>query len=173
MARTAMARLGHEHASGADRYLVHVLTDPSTGRSETIDGTPIHPDDAARLFCDCSTVAHNVTYEGEELNLGRRTRDWNTAQRRAIAIRDAHRCRFPGCHNTIIDIHHLHWWSLGGPTDIDNGLSLCARHHTLVHRGFTAAGDPTTGRANGPVTFRRPDGTTIAATSPAIRRLKA
>jgi predicted restriction endonuclease len=76
-------------------------------------------------------------------------------------VRDQHRCRFPGCNRTIGDIHHLQWWEKGGHTNIDNGLFLCDRHHTLIHKGYNASGN-----ANHDVTFRRPDGSLLGTTGP-------
>ncbi|HET8969680.1 MAG TPA: HNH endonuclease signature motif containing protein, partial [Candidatus Nanopelagicales bacterium] len=46
--------------------------------------------------------------------------------------------------------HHVLHWFLGGPTDPDNLVMLCARHHRMVHegnwriqaRGDTPCGDP-------------------------------
>jgi HNH endonuclease len=58
-------------------------------------------------------------------------------------------------------VHHLRFWEHGGPTNIENGISLCPRHHTLLHQGFTASGD-----ANHVVTFRRPDGAVLGTTRP-------
>jgi hypothetical protein len=164
MIRVAMAHLGDGQLAGADRYLVHVVTDGRTGRTERLDGTPVEAGDAARMACDASHVCHTVGRHGELLDLGRRTRDWSTAQRRAISVRDGGTCRFPGCDRGIVDIHHLRFWSLGGGTDIANGLLLCSRHHTLVHRGFAAAGD-----SDGTVTFRRPNGTVLGETRPRRR----
>ena len=44
------------------------------------------------------------------------------------------------------EAHHLHFWRDGGPTDLDNALLLCRRHHTLIHRkGWSIRRDPTTG----------------------------
>ncbi|WP_297545627.1 HNH endonuclease signature motif containing protein, partial [Amycolatopsis sp.] len=31
--------------------------------------------------------------------------------------------------------HHIIFWILGGPTDLDNLTLLCERHHRLVHCG--------------------------------------
>jgi Domain of unknown function (DUF222) len=156
MVRTAVAHAHDGAAAGADRYMVHVVTDVNGGA--LIDGTPLDAETVARLACDASTVTHLVA-GGEPLRLGRKTREWSAAQRRAITVRDGGRCRFPGCHRTIGDIHHLRWWDKGGATDIDNGLFICNRHHTLVHKGFKAAGN-----TNRQVTFTRPDGTVLGTT---------
>ena len=162
LVRSGLAHAGDGHAVGADRYLVHLVQ--RAGRdAELIDGTPLDPRVAERIACDTSTVAHVVGDGGEPLYLGRRTRQWSTAQRRAITVRDGGTCRFPGCENRHVDIHHLQHWSAGGPTDIDNGALVCPRHHTLLHGGFTA-----TGNANGVLTFRRPNSTILSTTRPTM-----
>jgi hypothetical protein len=153
-----------EYATGGDRYLVHLVFDPATGRAQRLDGTPIPAGEAEMALCDASTVTRTLGDDGEILNLGRKTWEWNTSQRRAIAVRDGRTCRFPGCANTRTDIHHLHPWGTGGPTDIANGGSLCRHHHRLVHQGFTA-----TGNANGTIAFYRPDGTLLDTTTPLAR----
>jgi hypothetical protein len=159
--RAALANLGGRHAGGDDRYLLHIVTGPDGRWAEHLDGTPIHPTTAARLACDASTVTHHHADHGELLDLGRRTRVWNRAQRRAANVRDGGNCRFPGCDRTICDIHHLRPWTAGGPTDLGNGILICTRHHTMLHEGFNASGD-----ANGIVTFTRPDGTELATSAP-------
>ena len=46
-------------------------------------------------------------------------------------------------------------WEDDGPTDLDNGLLLCRRHHNLIHHtGWRLQRDPGTGT----VTARSPDG---------------
>ena len=30
-------------------------------------------------------------------------------------------------------MHHVWWWEHGGPTDLDNLLPTCSRHHHAVH----------------------------------------
>lgn len=161
LARTGLAHLGDETVVGADRYMVHLIVNAAAGQAKALDGTPIPPAVAERIACDASWVAHVVGAGDEPLALGRRTREWSTAQHRAIRVRDGGACRFPGCANRITDIHHVRYWSAGGDTDIDNGLLLCQRHHTLAHEGFAARGS-----ANSTVEFFRPDGTPIGTTRP-------
>lgn len=121
-----------------------------------LDGTPLPAAVAARVACDASVVVH-----GDPLYLGRKTREWSTAQRRAISVRDGGVCRFPGCDLRICDVHHLVHWTRGGPTDVSNGALLCTRHHTLLHDGYSTTGD-----AGGPIAWYRPDGRFIATTAP-------
>ena len=163
LARTALAHADGGHAAGDDRYLIHFVR--HADRTSYLDGRPLDPRDAAMIACDASTVTHTTSPEGEPLSLGRKTRDWNTAQRRAIGVRDGGQCRFVGCTNRFYDIHHLQEWEAGGPTDIENGCSQCPRHHRMLHHGYTVAGNP-----NGPLDFYRPDGSHIGATHPAAAR---
>jgi len=130
-----------------------------------LNGTPVHPSDAARINCDCSTVNHFVRDSGEPLSLGRKTREWTTAQRRSINVRDGGHCRFPGCQFTHYDIHHLQSWEAGGATDVANGVCECRRHHRMLHAGYRVEGDP-----YGELRFYRPDGTYVGATYPASAR---
>lgn len=78
------------------------------------------------------------------LDLGRTTRLANRAQRRAL--RALYRgCGVPGCDITFdrCTIHHVVWWRHGGPTDLENLVPLCNRHHVLVHhRGWQLALGP-------------------------------
>ena len=163
MIGAALAAGDHRHAAGDDRYLVHVVV--RDGLSTYLDGTPVHPADAAMADCDATKVTHTVTNEGEPLNLGRRTREWSTSQRRAIAVRDGGHCRFPGCHFRHYDIHHLQPWEHGGLTDVANGLCICRRHHRMLHAGYHAIGE-----ANGALQFHRPGGTYVGTTYPVAAR---
>ena len=44
------------------------------------------------------------------------------------------RCAFPSCtHTRFLDAHHIEHWVDGGPTELDNLVLLCRRHHTFVH----------------------------------------
>jgi len=167
----AMAHIGEGHASGADRYLVHLVAEVADssglpgGPAELVDGSALNKEVAARIACDASFITHLIREGGEPLYLGRKVRDWTTAQRRAITVRDRGRCRFPGCQRGITDIHHVREWEEGGSTDVSNGALLCGRHHSLVHQGYRAAGD-----ANHELSFHRPNGTVLATTAPPASR---
>src|SRR5205807_7352824 len=71
----------------------------------------------------------------EVLDLGRTQRLPNRAQRRALMARDGG-CRIPGCpERRYVEAHHVVHWIDGGPTDLDNLVLLCWRHHRMVHEG--------------------------------------
>ncbi|MHB1910939.1 MAG: HNH endonuclease signature motif containing protein [Acidimicrobiales bacterium] len=167
----AMAHMGDGHATGADRYLAHLVAEVADssglpgGPAELVDGSPLDKEVAARIACDASFITHLIGKGGEPLYLGRKVRDWTTAQRRAITVRDRGRCRFPGCTRGITDIHHVLPWEEGGLTDVDNGALLCGRHHSLVHQGYRAVGD-----ANGELSFHRPDGTVLGLSTAPVSR---
>ena len=69
------------------------------------------------------------------LDMGRNTRLATPSQARAVRIRDTG-CIFPSCDRPApwCDIHHVDGWTRhNGPTDVDNLVCLCTRHHTLIH----------------------------------------
>jgi hypothetical protein len=101
-------------------------------------GLPVPPDSTQRLVCDAQIVPVVIAGDGDVLRLGRTTRVWSAAQRRAAWIRDEGRCVFPKCRRPPVDLHHMVWWSSGGATDLENAAWLCAFHHWLVHEaGWT------------------------------------
>ncbi|HKX75302.1 MAG TPA: HNH endonuclease, partial [Acidimicrobiia bacterium] len=71
--------------------------------------------------------------------------------------------RFPGCHNRRwVHGHHILFWSEGGPTDLCNLITLCPRHHRMLHEeGWRIEGDP-----NREVTFIKPNGRIFARAGP-------
>jgi hypothetical protein len=168
LVRTALTHADGGRAAGDDRYMVHVVRRSDGPTLSLMDGSPLHPADAAMIMCDASTVNHTVTEDGEPLNLGRKTRVWNAAQRRAITVRDGGHCRFPGCDFRDCEIHHMQAWENGGATDVSNGWLDCPRHHHMNHRGYRVEGDP-----NGELRFYRPDGTYLDSTYPAAARRPA
>jgi hypothetical protein len=120
----------------AARPLVLVHVDLDTEAARLDDGTMVRGEAARRLACD-ATVARIVTAGGSQvLDLGRSTRTPSATQRRALsAIHDT--CAFPGCRRPFrwCELHHVTHWLDGGPTNIDNLLPLCSRHHHLHHEG--------------------------------------
>lgn len=119
-------------------------------------GTTLSPQAVQRLMCDASVSRVITVGASQVLDVGRATREWNPAQRRAMRVRHGG-CRGPDCDRPFAwtDIHHVRWWSRGGRTDRDNGLPLCDGCHRLVHEGgWTLAYDPVSGAA----TFTSPAG---------------
>jgi hypothetical protein len=137
--------------------MVHVSEDLAAGHLH--DGPALCADSLRRVTCDAPICA--VLHRGKEvLDLGRTTREPSRAQRRALMARDGG-CRFPGCaESRYVEAHHVRHWTDGGPTDLDNLVLLCWRHHHAVHEGgYAIALDA------GAVTVRRRDGSVLATES--------
>lgn len=80
-----------------------------------------------------------LSAEGAEATvvaLGRSVRCFTPPQRRALFARDGG-CAVPGCDAKLawLEAHHVVEWQAGGPTDLDNGVLLCPRHHLQVGMG--------------------------------------
>jgi len=104
------------------------------GLHETLNGDILDVNTLRMLACDCS-VSRIVLGPGSEvLDIGRRTRVWTAAQRRAIIARDR-QCQGDGCEvkPEWCDIHHLDHWADNGRTSVDKGKLFCRFHHTLEH----------------------------------------
>lgn len=118
--------------------VLHVDAAFLTGRADTgecrlTNGESVSLDDARRLACDARIRALVKGADGSTVDLGRSQRLVSDKQRRLLGARD-HGCRYPGCTNTrYVDAHHVHYWTDGGPTDMDNLILLCNRHHRLLH----------------------------------------
>jgi hypothetical protein len=107
---------------------------------------PIHPETARRIACDAVRTEVTVAAAAEALDwpaprtnpvplsVGRATRTIPTPIRTALNLRDQG-CRFPGCDRPSgwTDGHHILHWSDGGPTELENLVSLCRQHHRRVH----------------------------------------
>ena len=109
-----------------------------------------------RLCCEANIVPIVLGGAGEVLDVGRQRRLATRAQRRAL--RAMYRtCAHPSCTVPFDScrIHHVIYWQRGGPSDLDNMVPLCERHHHLVHEGgWTLELFP-----DRRTTWRTPDGT--------------
>ena len=147
--------------TGGDKYqvMVHVRTDSDSGAQESYldDGPVLSLATAQRLACDASLVTVGEDEAGKVLNIGRKTRTVPPAIRRALQARDQG-CRFPGCCEArYVDAHHIHHWSKGGETSLDNLVLLCRHHHRLMHEeGFEIVKDTNNG-----LIFVGPQGNTL------------
>jgi hypothetical protein len=97
---------------------------------------PISAVAAGVVACDAGIQKVVVGPFGQPLALGRRERYFSAAQRKVLAVRDGG-CAWPECTSppAWTHAHHVIPWSQDGPTDVDNGVLLCAFHHHLVHEG--------------------------------------
>src|SRR5580704_8670844 len=110
---------------------------------------PIHPATARRIACDAVRTVVTVAPPADgsawaasrvgsthavPLSVGRATRTIPAPIRTALRLRDQG-CRFPGRDRppAWTDGHHIIHWSDGGPTELDNLVSLCRPHHRAVH----------------------------------------
>jgi hypothetical protein len=95
----------------------------------------IRPDEHPMAACDSDLYRVVINAAGEVLDIGRTSREWTMAIRRAINLRDGG-CIFPGCDRppSWCDVQHCWDWDHGGPTCRDNGALLCRRHHTFIHK---------------------------------------
>jgi hypothetical protein len=151
---------------GGDATTMIVTIDLSTLRAElgiaellgagTVPGSDDPPlitaADSRRLACTANIVPAVLGGDSEVLDLGRLSRLFSAAQRKALLLRDRE-CRAEGCDipGTWCEAHHWLPWSLGGRTDLDDGVLLCHHHHRRAHDDrYTADRLP-----NGDVRFAR------------------
>ncbi|MEE6296063.1 DUF222 domain-containing protein [Georgenia wangjunii] len=98
------------------------------------DGSIVPLTELARIMCDCEMTRIVLDAHGVPLDVGQTQRHYTRELRRTVTTRDRH-CRWPGCtlRASWCEVHHITWWSNGGPTSINNGLTLCSYHHHRVH----------------------------------------
>ena len=107
------------------------------GLCETQDGTRLPVSTVRRMCCDAEVLPAVLGADGEILDLGRSRRTASPAQRRALRVLHA-TCAEPSCRIGFDScrIHHVrHWLEHQGPSDLENLLPLCERHHHQVHEG--------------------------------------
>lgn len=129
--------------------------------AELLDGTLVPFAALEVLACDALTQRAVIDPDGVPLDLGRTSRTFVKDTRRAVLLRDRH-CQWPGCtlRATWSEVHHITYWSRGGSTDPDQGITLCSAHHHTVHeRGVRIT------PVRGGFTFCEQDGTRIGQTS--------
>jgi hypothetical protein len=154
---------GEAKGNGGERtqIFVHLDQDPlapdGTMAATLDDGTRVSAEAFRRLACDAGLVECKQSPTGNILDLGRRARTVNAALRRALWIRDRG-CAFPGCtHTRYVHAHHIVHWLQGGKTSLENLVSLCSRHHRLLHEG----GFSIERREDGAIQFRNARGEAI------------
>ncbi|MFZ4812869.1 MAG: hypothetical protein ACOYL9_16130, partial [Ilumatobacteraceae bacterium] len=139
----ALVRGGKVKTSGVEADVIIVI-DAATvmnGAHEhthcaTTDNIEIPVASARRLLCTAVQHLAITGINGQVLDLGTSTARPNRAQRRALQAMYS-TCAWDGCDTALsrCEIHHVHFRRFGGPTDLDNLLPLCVKHHHMVHEG--------------------------------------
>jgi hypothetical protein len=99
-------------------------------------GTRLSPGAARRLACTAGVVPVVLGGESQVLDQGRRARTATKAQRLALTVQQRGVCGMDHCDTPAAWCDAHHWrgrWVDGAPTDIDDLVLVCARHHTLAH----------------------------------------
>ena len=106
-------------------------TNPN-GRVEIIGVGPVPRQILQTLTPDTEVAGMIFDRAGRPLWLGRNQRLANVAQRLAVAVRDGG-CFECGAPMHRCELHHMREWHRDrGPTDIDNLVAVCRRHHNWL-----------------------------------------
>ena len=144
------------HGGDATTLIVTVSLDAlrrELGTGELGPAEKLTAAEVRRLACTARIIPAVLGGKSEVLDLGRSSRLFRPAQRKAMIIRDRE-CRAEGC--TIpaawCEAHHLGKpWAEGCRTDLKDGLLLCSWHHHRAHDpGYDSCRLP-----NGDVRFSR------------------
>ena len=134
---------GMAPAQGGQRPHIHVTTTLETlldyagaPAAEMENGVMISGTTIQRLACDATMVRVLLNSESQVIDVGRAQRVVPPATRRTLSVRDKG-CVWPGCDRSanFTQAHHIAHWADGGFTDMSNLVSLCRRHHWMVHEG--------------------------------------
>ncbi|PFG38003.1 uncharacterized protein DUF222 [Georgenia soli] len=130
---------------------------PDVEPAELEDGTIVPLRELLRLLCDCEVTRVVMTAESVPLDVGLTQRTYTRELRRAVTTRDR-TCVWPGCtiRAAWSEVHHIVWYSRGGPTSVGNAATLCTYHHHVVHNDNVRLVPLTDGFA-----FYRADGSLI------------
>jgi hypothetical protein len=92
------------------------------GSATLAHGGPVSAAEARRLACDANIIPVVMGSASQVLDVGRASRTFPTAIRRAITVRDKG-CAFPGCDRPPgwTDGHHVKFWTDDGPSAYENG----------------------------------------------------
>ncbi|HVV74494.1 MAG TPA: DUF222 domain-containing protein, partial [Mycobacteriales bacterium] len=110
----------------------HASYDPDG--APTVNGIRVTAETVRRLACDADILPIVMNSTSEVLDIGRTSRTWPKAIRKALQIEDGG-CGWPDCQMPLwaCRIHHLTHWFHDGVTSKTNGVHLCRFHHWLVH----------------------------------------
>ncbi len=101
-----------------------------------VDGLsqPVSASALRHAAADAEVIPAILGGASEVLDWGSARRLFTPAQRLALVERDGG-CAWCNAPPSWCEAHHIRWWGRdAGPTDLSNGVLLCARCHHRVHR---------------------------------------
>jgi len=127
-------------SSPAVQMVVHVDYDVltganTTGRGHIENGPALSTAALRRLGCD-ATIKTLIERNGVPIASGREKPTVLPTMKLLLRSRDC-TCLVPGCAvpATRCDVHHIHHWVVGGPTELWNVGCACEWHHNRHHDG--------------------------------------
>jgi len=106
------------------------------GTCRTALGADLPVETVRRLACEAEILPVVLDGRSVPIDVGRSKRLATVHQRRALEAMHP-TCAIPDCE-VIFDhcnVHHIDYWENGGPTDLNNMVPLCSRHHHAAHEG--------------------------------------
>ncbi|MDE0268542.1 MAG: HNH endonuclease [Acidimicrobiaceae bacterium] len=100
--------------------------------AETAEGAPIPPSTLEQLMRNARITPILFNAPGRPLRCGRTRRTVNSAQLKALQLRDKG-CIGCGAHPSICQAHHTTPWAQGGTTNLDNLTLVCYQCHHKIH----------------------------------------
>ena len=95
---------------------------------------PLSASSLRRAAADAEVIPAVLGGDSGVLDWGRARRLFTPAQRLALVERDGG-CAWCNAPPSWCEAHHIKWWERdAGPTDLGNGVLLCARCHHRIHR---------------------------------------
>ncbi len=134
--------------------LSQIAQDPDRTTGELAGFGTIGPAQLQQMLCDADLTPILTAGKHTVLDVGRTHRLATPTQRKAVVNRQGGTCAGPGCHGPVVHVHHVQYWSDGGPTDLANLIGLCPRCHAAVHQGFFTI-DPHTHQTHRTLRTRR------------------
>ncbi len=124
---------GKTTASGKPALIVHVEAETLTATIAPDIPIPVEKALEVMARADLYAAIRDGTNRAT-MQFGRNRRFASPLQRLALMLLQP-RCIYPGCDTPAqrSDVHHLHEYERGGPTDLENEGFLCGPHHAHVH----------------------------------------
>ncbi|HRE01931.1 MAG TPA: HNH endonuclease signature motif containing protein, partial [Ilumatobacteraceae bacterium] len=132
----AQRGLDAEPAERRERFRINLFLAPDASQAQWTNHVPVPDWLLSQLCCTTSVSPVHTDAAGLPVSVGRSAKALPDRTRRLVLHRDRGRCQNPRCGSRVgLHIHHIWFWSRGGPTDTNNLVTVCGRCHRAVHTG--------------------------------------